>query len=203
MKNILGFIGGSGLYDLDFLENKQLLDLKSPWGESSDKIIQGSINENIIFFLSRHGEGHKISPTSINYQANIDCLKQCGVTDLVSLSAVGSLKESFSPGTFVIVDQFIDRTINRKNSFFTEGIVAHVPMDEPTSKELMLLSKKVLDELSINSFLASMPHKIISLFLLQVCLSSGVSIPLNLIFSPFKLIVSPSIILISYDLTSL
>ena len=148
---VLGFIGGSGLYEIDFVDNNKLLDIKSPWGNPSDKIIEGTINENKIFFLSRHGLGHKLSPSAINYQANIDCLKQCGVTDIISLSAVGSLKESLNPGTFVIVDQFIDRTINRKKSFFNEGIVAHVPMSEPTSKELMLLSKNILDMLNISN----------------------------------------------------
>jgi len=151
MNNCLGFIGGSGLYELDFLENIKLLELSSPWGNPSDKIIEGLINDNKIYFLSRHGKGHKISPAGINYQANIDCLKQCGVTDIISLSAVGSLKENLNPGTFVIVDQFIDRTIKRKKSFFNEGIVAHVPMAEPTSKELMLLSKNNLDFLKINN----------------------------------------------------
>ena len=151
MNNCLGFIGGSGLYELDFLENIKLLELNSPWGNPSDKIIEGLINDNKIYFLPRHGKGHKISPTGINYQANIDCLKQCGVTDIISLSAVGSLKENLMPGTFVIVDQFIDRTIKRKKSFFNEGIVAHVPMAEPTSKELMLLSKNNLDFLKINN----------------------------------------------------
>ena len=150
---ILGFIGGSGLYDLEFLENKKFLELMSPWGKPSDKIIKGSFNGYTIFFLSRHGVGHKISPSAINYQANIDCLKQCGITDLISLSAVGSLKESLSPGTFVIVDQFIDRTIQRKKSFFNEGIVAHVPMAEPISKELMQLTKKILDSLDIKNVL--------------------------------------------------
>jgi len=148
---VLGFIGGSGLYEIDFVDNNKLLDIKSHWGTPSDKIIEGIINENKIYFLSRHGLGHKLSPSAINYQANIDCLKQCGVTDIISLSAVGSLKESLNPGTFVIVDQFIDRTINRKKSFFNEGIVAHVPMSEPTSKELMLLSKKNLDKLNISN----------------------------------------------------
>ena len=148
---VLGFIGGSGLYEIDFIDNNKLLDIKSPWGNPSDKIIEGTINENKIYFLSRHGSGHKLSPSAINYQANIDCLKQCGVTDIISLSAVGSLKESLNPGTFVIVDQFIDRTINRKKSFFNEGVVAHVPMSEPTSKELMLLSKKNLDKLNISN----------------------------------------------------
>jgi len=148
---VLGFIGGSGLYDINFVKNNKLLDIKSPWGNPSDKIIEGAINDKKIYFLSRHGLGHKLSPSVINYQANIDCLKQCGVTDIISLSAVGSLKESLNPGTFVIVDQFIDRTINRKKSFFNEGIVAHVPMSEPTSKELMLLSKKNLDKLNISN----------------------------------------------------
>ena len=148
---VLGFIGGSGLYEIDFVDNNKLLDIKSPWGNPSDKIIEGTINENKIYFLSRHGLGHKLSPSAINYQANIDCLKQCGVTDIISLSAVGSLKESLNPGTFVIVDQFIDRTINRKKSFFNEGVIAHVPMSEPTSKELMLLSKKILDMLNISN----------------------------------------------------
>ena len=148
---VLGFIGGSGLYEIDFVDNNKLLDIKSPWGDPSGKIIEGTINGNKIYFLSRHGLGHKLSPSAINYQANIDCLKQCGVTDIISLSAVGSLKESLNPGTFVIVDQFIDRTINRKKSFFNEGIVAHVPMSEPTSKELMLLSKKILDMLNISN----------------------------------------------------
>ena len=148
---VLGFIGGSGLYEIDFVNNNKLLDIKSHWGNPSDKIIEGTINENKIYFLSRHGLGHKLSPDAINYQANIDCLKQCGVTDIISLSAVGSLKESLNPGTFVIVDQFIDRTINRKKSFFNEGIVAHVPMSEPTSKELMLLSKKILNKLNISN----------------------------------------------------
>ena len=148
---VLGFIGGSGLYEIDFVDNNKLLDIKSPWGNPSDKIIEGTINENKIYFLSRHGLGHKLSPSAINYQANIDCLKQCGVTDIISLSAVGSLKESLNPGTFVIVDQFIDRTTNRKKSFFNEGIIAHVPMSEPTSKEVMLLSKKILDMLNISN----------------------------------------------------
>ncbi len=153
MKNCIGFIGGSGLYELDFLKNKKDLDISSPWGKPSDNIISGSLEGNEIFFLSRHGRGHKISPSSINYQANIECLKQCGVTDIISLSAVGSLKDSLSPGTFVIVDQFIDRTLNREKSFFNEGIVAHVPMAEPTSNLLMELSKKNLDSLNIPNVL--------------------------------------------------
>jgi len=148
---ILGFIGGSGLYEIDFIQNKKILNIKSPWGNPSDKIIEGKINDNNIYFLSRHGEGHKLSPSAINYQANIDCLKQCGVTDIFSLSAVGSLKKTLSPGTFVIVDQFIDKTTKRNQSFFNEGIVAHVSMALPTSEELMNLGKDILDKLKINN----------------------------------------------------
>ena len=150
-KPILGFIGGSGLYDIDFIDDKKLINIQSPWGNTSDKIIEGSINNNKIYFLSRHGKGHKLSPSAINYQANIEALKQCGVTDIFSLSAVGSLKENLNPGTFVIIDQFIDRTILRKKSFFNKGIVAHVPMADPTSKELMDLGKKILDNLNIKN----------------------------------------------------
>ena len=149
MTNYLGFIGGSGLYDLDFLEDIKYHDLTSSMGNPSDKIIEGTIDGNKIFFLSRHGKGHKLSPSSINYRANIDCFKQCGVTDIISLSAVGSLKDNLSPGTFVIVDQFIDRTINRKKSFFDNGIVAHVPMAKPVSEELMNASAIILKKLNL------------------------------------------------------
>ncbi|SVB10146.1 uncharacterized protein METZ01_LOCUS163000 [marine metagenome] len=144
----MGFIGGSGLYNLNFLDDVKYHDLKSSFGNPSDKIIEGKIKENKIFFLTRHGKGHKLSPSSINYRANIDCLKQCGVTDIVSLSAVGSLKENLTPGTFVLVNQFIDRTINRKKSFFDNGIVAHVSMAKPVSKELMNASEIILKQLN-------------------------------------------------------
>jgi len=150
MDNRLGFIGGSGLYDLNFLKNIKHHNLTSSFGKPSSQIIEGSIDENIIFFLSRHGKGHKLSPSSINYRANIDCFKQCGVTDLISLSAVGSLKEDLSPGTFVLVDQFIDRTINRKKSFFDNGIVAHVPMVNSVAKELMDSSEIIFKKLELN-----------------------------------------------------
>ena len=148
MTKYLGFIGGSGLYNLNFLDDVKYHDLKSSFGNPSDKIIEGKIKENKIFFLTRHGKGHKLSPSSINYRANIDCLKQCGVTDIVSLSAVGSLKENLTPGTFVLVNQFIDRTINRKKSFFDNGIVAHVSMAKPVSKELMNASEIILKQLN-------------------------------------------------------
>ena len=150
MDNCLGFIGGSGLYDLNFLKNIKHHNLTSSFGKPSSQIIEGSIDENKIFFLPRHGKGHKLSPSSINYRANIDCFKQCGVTDLISLSAVGSLKEDLSPGTFVLVDQFIDRTINRKKSFFDNGIVAHVPMVNSVAKELMDSSEIIFKKLELN-----------------------------------------------------
>ena len=150
MTNKLGFIGGSGIYNLEFLTNVKEHKLSSSFGNPSGSIIEGKINNDDVFFLSRHGKGHTLSPSSINYRANIDCLKQCGVTDLISLSAVGSLKENLKPGTFVIVDQFIDRTIIRKKSFFDQGIVAHVPMADPTSEPLMQLSKTILESLKIN-----------------------------------------------------
>tara|TARA_Y100001970_G_scaffold272814_1_gene369968 strand:- start:531 stop:1424 length:894 start_codon:yes stop_codon:yes gene_type:complete len=147
--NKLAFIGGSGIYNLDNLDEVIEHDLRSSFGQPSTKILEGQINGNSIFFLSRHGIGHRLSPSEINYRANIDCLKQLGVTDIISLSAVGSLKENLDPGTFVIVDQFIDRTINRKKTFFENGIVAHVPMAEPTNKTLMNLSKNILENLNI------------------------------------------------------
>jgi len=149
MNNCLGFIGGSGLYDLNFLKDVKYHELTSSFGAPSDRIIEGSIDGNKIFFLSRHGKEHKLSPSSINYRANIDCLKQCGVTDLISLSAVGSLKEDLSPGTFILVDQFIDRTTNREKSFFDDGIVAHVPMASPVSKELMKSSEIIFKKLKL------------------------------------------------------
>ena len=150
-KNKLAFIGGSGIYNLDILKDVVEHDLISPFGKPSSKIIEGKINGNSIYFLSRHGVGHSISPSEINYRANIECLKQLEVTDIISLSAVGSLKNDLDPGTFVIIDQFIDRTINRKKTFFENGIVAHVPMAKPTSKILMDLSKNILQSLNIKN----------------------------------------------------
>ena len=148
-KNKLAFIGGSGIYNLDILKDVIEHDLISSFGKPSSKIIEGKINGNSIYFLSRHGVGHSISPSEINYRANIECLKQLEVTDIISLSAVGSLKNNLDPGTFVIIDQFIDRTINRKKTFFENGIVAHVPMAKPTSKILMDLSRNILQNLNI------------------------------------------------------
>jgi 5'-methylthioadenosine phosphorylase len=135
-KSVLGIIGGSGVYDLPGLENKRKEAVKSPWGEPSSEVFMGEIGGLPIAFIPRHGPGHKQSPTSINYRANIDVLKRVGVTDLISVSACGSLREELPPGTFVLVDQFIDRTFAREKSFFGPGCVAHVPMADPVSPGL-------------------------------------------------------------------
>ena len=135
--NKLAIIGGSGLYDVEEFENRELLDLNTPWGNPSDQILKTKYNNKEVYFLPRHGRGHTISPSNINFRANIDALKQLGVTDIVSISAVGSLKKDLPPGKFVIVDQFIDRTFARKKTFFDDEIVAHVSMAHPTSNGLM------------------------------------------------------------------
>jgi 5'-methylthioadenosine phosphorylase len=135
-KPYLGIIGGSGIYDLDEISEAKWQSVSSAFGDPSDKILTGIINDLNIAFLPRHGKSHKLLPTNINYRANIDCLKSLGVTDIISLSAVGSLKESIKPGDFVIIDQFIDRTFARIKTFFNDGIVAHVSMAKPTSKQL-------------------------------------------------------------------
>ena len=135
--NKLAIIGGSGLYDVEEFKERELLDVKTPWGKTSDQILKTQYNKKDVYFLPRHGRGHSISPTNINFRANIDALKQLGVTDIVSVSAVGSLKENLPPGKFVIVDQFIDRTFSRIKTFFDNEIVAHVSMANPTSNGLM------------------------------------------------------------------
>ena len=133
--SILGIIGGSGVYDID-MGNARWRTVKSPWGKPSDQVRMGEIGGLPVVFLPRHGRGHVQSPTSINYRANIDVMKRLGVTDLVSLSAVGSLKEELPPGTFVLIDQFIDRTFAREKSFFGAGCVGHVPFAHPISPGL-------------------------------------------------------------------
>jgi len=135
--NKLAIIGGSGLYDVEEFKERELISLDTPWGKPSDEILKTKYNNNEVYFLPRHGRGHFISPTKINFRANIDALKQLGVTDIVSVSAVGSLKENLAPGKFVIVDQFIDRTFAREKTFFDDEIVAHVSMAHPTSTGLM------------------------------------------------------------------
>ena len=145
----LAIIGGSGLYDIDEFKEREFLKLETPWGEPSDEILKIKYNDKKIFFLPRHGRGHAISPSNINFRANIDALKQLGVTDIVSVSAVGSLKEDLPPGKFVIVDQFIDRTFARSKSFFDDEIVAHVSMAHPTSSGLMNSCEEAIKQESI------------------------------------------------------
>ncbi len=135
-KSVLGIIGGSGIYDLPGLKNAREERIKSPWGEPSGPLRIGEIDGLPVVFLSRHDKGHRLSPSDINYRANIDVLKRAGVTDLVSLSACGSFKEDMPPGTFVLVDQFVDRTHKRESSFFGKGMVAHVSMAHPISPRL-------------------------------------------------------------------
>ena len=137
MTNKLAIIGGSGLYDVEEFKDREFLDIKTSWGNPSDKILKTKYKGKEVYFLPRHGKGHYISPSKINFRANIDALKQLGVSDIVSISAVGSLKENLQPGKFVIVDQFIDRTFARNKTFFDEEIVAHVSMAHPTSNGLM------------------------------------------------------------------
>ncbi len=136
-KNKLAIIGGSGLYDVEEFTNRKFIKIDTPWGRPSDDILKTTYNNKEVFFLPRHGKGHFISPSKINFRANIDALKQLGVTDIISISAVGSLKEELAPGTFVLVDQFIDRTFARNKTFFDEDIVAHVSMAHPVSEGLM------------------------------------------------------------------
>ncbi len=128
---VIGIIGGSGLYDIAGLQHKEWRRVETPWGEASDELLFGELDGVRCVFLPRHGRGHRLSPTHLNYRANIDALKRSGVTDVLSLSAVGSLKEELPPGHFVIVDQFIDRSFAREKSFFGEGCVAHVSVADP------------------------------------------------------------------------
>lgn len=137
VKAVLGIIGGSGLYELPSLSNVQELAISSPWGEPSDRLRRGEIGGADVVFLSRHGKGHRIPPSDINYRANIDVLKRAGVTDLVSLSACGSFRDELAPGTFVLADQFVDRTFRRETSFFGKGLVAHVSMAHPVGPRLV------------------------------------------------------------------
>ncbi len=135
-KVVLGIIGGSGVYDIDKLQNTYWKKVESPFGEPSDELLFGELDGQKMVFLPRHGRGHKVPPSEINFRANIDALKRAGVTDIISVSAVGSLKEELTPGTFVIVDQFIDRTFARNKSFFSSGLVAHVSMAHPVCNRL-------------------------------------------------------------------
>lgn len=133
---VLGIIGGSGLYQLDALQDAKWVSLDTPWGAPSDDLLVGHIGEVKCVFLPRHGRGHRLGPSQLNFRANIDAMKQMGVTDLISISAVGSLAEDLPPGYFVIVDQFIDRTFAREKSFFGDGLVAHVSVADPVCSRL-------------------------------------------------------------------
>jgi 5'-methylthioadenosine phosphorylase len=135
-ESVFGIIGGSGIYDIQGLKNRVWKKVESPFGETSDELLFGELQGIKMVFLPRHGRGHFIPPSEINFRANIDVLKRVGVTDLVSISAVGSLKENLPPGTFIIIDQFIDRTFAREKSFFGTGLVAHVSMAHPVCERL-------------------------------------------------------------------
>ena len=136
---VLGVIGGSGLYEIEGLTNAHWTKVETPWGEPSDELLIGELDGLKLVFLPRHGRGHPLPPTAVNARANIDALKQSGCTDVISLSAVGSLREGLSPGTFVVVDQFIDRTFAREKSFFGAGLAAHVSMAHPVCPRLSSL----------------------------------------------------------------
>ncbi len=147
----LGIIGGSGLYKMEGFEKTKWKNINTPWGKPSDEILITKLGKEEIFFIPRHSRGHKINPTNINFRANIDAMKQLGVTDIISVSAVGSLKEDLEPGKFVIVDQFIDRTFARTKTFFDEEIVAHVSMAKPTSPGLSNCCETALKKLNIKN----------------------------------------------------
>ena len=150
-KRKLGIIGGSGLYKMEGFEKTKWKKVKTSWGSPSDEILIAKFGGEEISFIPRHSRGHKINPTNINFRANIDAMKQLGVTDIISVSAVGSLKEYLEPGKFVIVDQFIDRTFSRTKTFFDEEIVAHVSMAKPTSPGLSDCCEAALKKLNIKS----------------------------------------------------
>ena len=133
---VVGVLGGSGIYEIEGLENARWEKVESPFGDPSDELLMGTAEGVSFVFLPRHGRGHRIPPSEINYRANIDALKRAGVTDLISVSACGSLREHLEPGSFVLVDQFIDRTIAREKSFFGTGLVAHVSMAHPVCRRL-------------------------------------------------------------------
>lgn len=150
---MIGIIGGSGIYKLEGLTDIKWKAISSPFGMPSDELLYGKLNGQQLVFLPRHSRDHKLSPGEINYRANIDVLKRTGVTDILSVSAVGSLKESLKPGTFVIVDQYIDRTVQRERSFFGKGCVAHVSMAHPTCRRLSRLIHEASRQAGIETIL--------------------------------------------------
>ncbi|SFU31669.1 5'-methylthioadenosine phosphorylase [Methylobacterium sp. 174MFSha1.1] len=151
VKAVLGVIGGSGVYDLPGLEDVREERITSPWGEPSDSLRIGRIGETEVVFLARHGRGHRLSPSGIDYRANIDVLKRAGVTDIVALSACGSFRQELYPGLFVLVDQFVDRTVGRTSSFFGNGCVAHVSMAHPVGPGLQarILAAAEAEEIAV------------------------------------------------------
>ena len=150
MKTCVGIIGGSGLYDLKSLQNTKWIDVSTPWGDPSDQILSGEINNLQIYFLPRHGRGHYHSPSTVPYKQNIYALKKLGVTNILSVSACGSLREDLTPGDFVLVDQFIDRTYLREKSFFGKGCVAHVSLAHPTCNNFSKVIFEIGKKLDIN-----------------------------------------------------
>lgn len=147
---ILGILGGSGLYDIDGLDNPQWIEIDTPWGRPSDAILCAELYGVKLRFLPRHGRGHALSPSDLNYRANIDALKRAGCTDVLSLSAVGSLQEQYLPGDFVVLDQFIDRTFKREKSFFGKGCVAHVSVADPICNRLAGLAAEAAKSAGAN-----------------------------------------------------
>ena len=150
IKNGLAIIGGSGIYDIEGLKNPKWIKVESSFGDPSDELLFGKIDERDIVFLPRHGRGHKIPPSDINYRANIEILKKVGVKKIISFGAVGSFKESLSPGTFVLIDQFFDRTINRKKSFFGPGLAAHVQFAHPICSKMKNVLLKASNNIKID-----------------------------------------------------
>lgn len=148
-KPVIGVIGGSGLYNISGLSDQQWVEVDTPWGKPSDQLLKGTLDGVSCVFLPRHGRGHVYSPTDVNYRANIAAMKKLGVTDLVSVSAVGSLKEELSPGTFVVVDQLIDRSRLRTKSFFEKGLVAHVSLADPFCPKLSQMLYEQAKQLEI------------------------------------------------------
>ena len=150
IKNGLAIIGGSGIYDIEGLKDPKWIKVESSFGEPSDELLFGKIDERDIVFLPRHGRGHKIPPSDINYRANIEILKKVGVKKIISFGAVGSFKESLKPGSFVLIDQFYDRTINRKKSFFGPGLAAHVQFAHPICSKMKKILLKASHKTKIN-----------------------------------------------------
>jgi 5'-methylthioadenosine phosphorylase len=149
-KWVIGVIGGSGLYEIDGLEGVEEVTVETPWGDPSDNLVKGHVNDVEFVFLPRHGRGHRLTPTTVPYRANIDALKRLGCTDVLSISACGSLQEHMPPGDFVMVDQFIDRTFAREKSFFGPGMVAHVSVADPICERLSMLAGDAAEKAGAN-----------------------------------------------------